>query len=297
LPSYHFQTVDVFTDRRFCGNPLAVFPDARGMSGDEMQALAAEFNLSETAFVLPPEDPTNTARVRIFHRTAEMPFAGHPSIGTAYVLAREGICHGNELRFEVPAGLVHVELEPDADGVVRGGKLTAPQPLTIGTGIATDTIADCLSLRHADIVTSNHAPQQASVGTSYILAELTDDALTRCVPDLSAFRAAVATAPELAGRFSIHVYTRAGNHVRARMFAPLAGTWEDPATGSANAALGALLLSFTADTAIELTVTQGVELGRHSVLRVGASRTAVGIVSTVAGTCVPVFSGEAQLDR
>ena len=88
---YRFETVDVFTTRRFGGNPLAVFPDARGLSDAQMQALAAELNLSETTFVLPPVNPANAARVRIFNRTAEMAFAGHPSIGTAFVLAR-GAC-------------------------------------------------------------------------------------------------------------------------------------------------------------------------------------------------------------
>src|SRR6185295_5148807 len=90
MPTFSFVTVDVFTDRRFGGNPLAVFPDARGLSDSDMQSLAAEFNLSETTFVLPPDDPAHTARVRIFNRTAEMPFAGHPNVGTGYVLARQG---------------------------------------------------------------------------------------------------------------------------------------------------------------------------------------------------------------
>ena len=90
MRTYSFVTVDVFTTTRFGGNPLAVFPDATGMSDAEMQSLAAEFNLSETTFVLPPEDPANTARVRIFTRTREMPFAGHPNVGTAYVLAQQG---------------------------------------------------------------------------------------------------------------------------------------------------------------------------------------------------------------
>ncbi|WP_304190927.1 PhzF family phenazine biosynthesis protein, partial [Phenylobacterium aquaticum] len=90
MPTYAFVTVDVFTDTRFGGNQLAVFPDARGLSDAQMQALAAEFNLSETTFVLPPEDPAHTARVRIFNRTAEMPFAGHPNVGTGWVLAQAG---------------------------------------------------------------------------------------------------------------------------------------------------------------------------------------------------------------
>src|SRR6201988_2261063 len=102
MPKYAFVTVDVFTDRRFGGNPLAVCPHAPGLPDSDMQALAAEFNLSETTFVLPPEDPKHTARVRIFNRTAEMPFAGHPSVGTGYVLAQRGA--GGGLTLEVAAG-------------------------------------------------------------------------------------------------------------------------------------------------------------------------------------------------
>src|SRR3712207_9593313 len=105
---FEFVTVDVFTDRRFGGNPLAVFPDARGLSDEEMQKLAAEMNLSETTFVLPPGSPGNTARVRIFNRTAEMPFAGHPNVGTGFVLARRDPGLGAPLRFEEIAGLVEV---------------------------------------------------------------------------------------------------------------------------------------------------------------------------------------------
>ncbi|MFJ5368287.1 PhzF family phenazine biosynthesis protein, partial [Bosea sp. CER48] len=106
MPSYPYETVDVFTDKPFGGNQLAVFTDARGLSDAQMQALAAEMNYSETTFVLPPEDPANDARVRIFHRTAEMPFAGHPNVGTACVLARHGRDRDGVLRFEQMAGLV-----------------------------------------------------------------------------------------------------------------------------------------------------------------------------------------------
>src|ERR671910_2181082 len=98
MRTFSFVTVDVFTDRRFGGNPLAVFPDAQGLSDGEMQSLASEFNLSETTFVLPPSDPANTARVRIFNRTAEMPFAGHPNVGTAFALAQLGRATGDVLR-------------------------------------------------------------------------------------------------------------------------------------------------------------------------------------------------------
>ena len=111
---YAFVTVDVFTDRRFGGNPLAVFPDARGLADAEMQALAAEFNLSETTFVLPPDDPAHTARVRIFNRSYEMAFAGHPNIGTGYVLAAlRATERDGPLLFEELAGLVEVRIEPE----------------------------------------------------------------------------------------------------------------------------------------------------------------------------------------
>src|SRR3954471_8059695 len=120
MPTYAFVTLDVFTNQRFGGNPLAVFTDARGMSDAQMQALAAEFNLSETTFVLPPEDPANTARVRIFNRTAEMPFAGHPNVGTGYVLASQGRDREGALRFEEIAGLVEVRVARDSGGGLTG---------------------------------------------------------------------------------------------------------------------------------------------------------------------------------
>src|SRR3981081_3548139 len=108
MPAFPFVTLDVFTDHRFGGNPLAVFTDARGLSDTEMQSMAAEMNLSEPTFALPPEDPAHTARVRIFNRTAEMPFAGHPSVGTGFILAGQGRDRDGLLRFEEIAGLVEV---------------------------------------------------------------------------------------------------------------------------------------------------------------------------------------------
>src|SRR6188474_250086 len=126
MRTFAFVTVDVFTDRRFGGNPLAVFPDASGLSDAEMQSLAAEFNLSETTFVLPPADPANTARVRIFNRKSEMPFAGHPNVGTGWVLAKQGRAKAGRLRFEEIAGLVEVQVAPEAVTIA------APQPLSLG---------------------------------------------------------------------------------------------------------------------------------------------------------------------
>lgn len=283
-----FVTLDVFTDTRFGGNPLAVFTDARGLTDAQMQSLAAEMNLSETTFVLPPQDSANTARVRIFNRTAEMPFAGHPSVGTGWVLSQMG--RGEVLRLEVPAGIVEVRIENG------GGVIAAPQPLTVGEALPVETIAACAGLTPADIVVSAHRPVEATVGVKFVFAEVTPDALGRAAPDLAAFRQAAHDHPEHGDRLSLHLYAHDGaGALRARMFAPNSGTVEDPATGSANATLAALLLSLSDKDEAAWTVTQGVEMGRPSRLRVAARRTAEGVRATVGGGCVPVLSGQAQL--
>jgi trans-2,3-dihydro-3-hydroxyanthranilate isomerase len=292
---HHFETVDVFTEQRFGGNPLAVFVDAAGIDDATMQALAAEMNYSETTFVLPPHDPANTARVRIFNRKHEMPFAGHPTIGTAFVMARRGLIPADLARFELPAGIASISIERDAGGSVLGGKVEAPQRLSLGMEIPPAAVAACLGIGIDDILTANHEPVIASAGNFYVCAETTEAALARCEPDIAAFRTAAEERPSLNGRFSVLVYTRNGNDLHARMFAPLAGTWEDPATGSANAPLAGLLLSLSGDDYAEFSVRQGAEMGRPSYLQTTARRTADGIVVTVAGRCQPVFSGTIEL--
>lgn len=293
MPAYAFETVDVFTERRFGGNPLAVFTDARGLTQQQMQALAFEFNLSETTFILPPENPENTARVRIFNRTAEMTFAGHPSIGTAYVLARSGAAPGDQLRLEVPAGIVAVSLEREGNEVI-GGRITAPQPLSTGVELPPEIIAACAGLDVDDVITATHNPITATGGVPFVLAEVRHDALARCAPDITAFRQAIAAGLSTEGRFSLFVYARDGQNVRARMFAPAAGTWEDPATGSASATLAALLLRCSTANENAFAIRQGEEMGRPSLLNVSASRRSGEITATVAGRCVPVMRGEAR---
>jgi len=296
MHTYAFVTVDVFTERRFGGNPLAVFPDAAGMSDAEMQSLAAEFNLSETTFVLPPEDPAHTARVRIFTRTREMPFAGHPNVGTAYVLAQQGRDRGGKLVFEELAGLVEIEVERDGSGAPVGATIAAPQPLSLGPELPAGTIAACASLQTADIRVGAHRPVAASLGNPFVIAEVDASALSRATPDLASFRQAVEAEPALNGRLGLYLYARdAEGSVQARMFAPLGGTFEDAATGSAAGPLGALLLSLSADRELRLDIHQGVAMGRPSLLRVVARRSADGIRATIAGQCVPVLRGEAQL--
>ncbi|NOG68838.1 PhzF family phenazine biosynthesis protein [Roseicella sp. DB1501] len=293
---FRFVTLDVFTDRRFGGNQLAVFPEARGLDEAEMQALAAEFNLSETTFVLPPQDPANTARVRIFNRVAEMPFAGHPSVGTAWVLAQQAPAGAGRLRLEEVAGIVEVELWRDAAGAVRGAAIAAPQPLAVGAAMPVEAIAACAGLDPAMVVTARHPPQLAADGGNpRVLVEVTAEGLAAARPDLGAFQRCVAAHPALCGRLSLYLYRREGEGLRARMFSPLTGTWEDPATGSAATPLAGFLLHLSGAEAASLDILQGVEMGRPSLLRTTARRTASGIRATVGGHCVPVLRGEAEL--
>jgi trans-2,3-dihydro-3-hydroxyanthranilate isomerase len=302
MPTYSFVTVDVFTDRRFGGNPLAVFPDASGLSDGEMQSLAAEFNLSEATFVVPPEDPSNTARVRIFNRTSEMPFAGHPNVGTGWVLAGLGRDRDSVLRFEEIAGLVEVRVERDG----KGGKLhavtiAAPQPLSLGAEMPVELLAGCVGLDVSDVVVTAHRPIAASVGNSFVIAEVKAAALSRAAPDMSRFRSAVEAFPALGPRrLPLYLYAHDGQsadrtRLRARMFSPLSGTIEDAATGSAATPLAALLLSLTTDSKRRHDITQGVEMGRPSLLACSAWRAGDGIRANVGGGCVPVLKGEISL--
>src|SRR6266851_7425474 len=301
MRSYGFVTVDVFTDRRFGGNPLAVFPDASGLSDGEMQSLAAEFNLSETTFVVPPENPANTACVRIFNRTSEMPFAGHPNVGTGWVLAGLGRDRDGVLRFEEIAGLVEVSVERNgAGGQLRAVTIAAPQPLSLGAEMPVELLAGCAGLDASDVVVATHRPVVASVGNSFVIAEVKAAALSRATPDVSRFRSAVEAFPALGPRRLPLYYAQDGQnadaiHLRARMFSPLSGTVEDAATGSAATPLAALLLSLTKVSERRYDITQGVEMGRPSLLACSARRAADGVRASVGGGCVAVLKGEVSL--
>ena len=195
MPAYEFVTVDVFTDRRFGGNPLAVFPDARGLTDEQMQALAMEFNLSETTFVLPPDNPQHHAKVRIFTPRAELPFAGHPNVGTGYVLAQRDDDPPEHYVFEELAGLVRVHVLRSGDAI-SGARISAPRALSIDIGIPEDVVAACAGLTEDDIATGAHAPLVASVGTPFVIAEVASvAALSRASPDIGAFRLAGRTVP------------------------------------------------------------------------------------------------------
>jgi trans-2,3-dihydro-3-hydroxyanthranilate isomerase len=291
---------DVFSEQRFGGNPLAVLPDASGLDDGAMQRIAREFNFSETTFVLPPEQG-HTRKVRIFTPKVEVPFAGHPNLGTAFVLARSGelgpLDGPLSVTFEERAGLVPIDIEVAGGAPVRC-ELRAPEPLSLGKTVSAEQVAAALSLAPADIVSRTHPPQVASVGLPFVFAELSGrDALERVRIDWAGFEAlAAAGLPP-----DVHVYVRSDDEfdVRARMLAPLDGVPEDPATGSANCALVALLaqLDPRPDCELRLRIAQGVELGRPSVLDARADKRAGEIVAAhIGGACVMVGEGRLHLD-
>lgn len=300
-----YVTVDVFTSERFVGNPLAVIPDARGLSSDAMQKIATEFNYSETTFVLPPENPDHSARVRIFTPTAEIPFAGHPNVGTAFALGRQreifGKPVGDRLTFEEEAGLVEVTLLRKG-GDITGASIRAPGSLTVGEAVADELIARCVQIDPLSIRRTPHAPIFASVGLPFAYAELDSlETLGKAWPNAAVFAEAAARHKEDKTGFSLFLYVRSTEnpwHIRARMFAPLDNVTEDPATGSASAALGAYLTSLlpAQDAEVKITIEQGVEMGRRSVIGVEVRKTA-GVVNEVllSGSSVHVMRGEILL--
>jgi trans-2,3-dihydro-3-hydroxyanthranilate isomerase len=296
-----YVTADVFTDERFKGNPVAIVLDANGLSTNQMQAIASEFAYSETTFVLPPRNAANTAWVRIFTPSREIPFAGHPNIGTAFVLAAKAASGQGPLSdllvFEELAGLVPVSQLKEG-GIIVGAELIAPEPLTRLSYVSPSQVSACLSLTPEDVLVDVHAPQVASVGLPFLVAELASrDALRRCVPNLVAFKGLL----PIDGAVSIYAYTRDIDRARtgvicdleAWMFTPR--MTEDPATGSATAATAALIAQVRGLAELSLCVAQGVDMGRPSILSAkvdthdGHARVRVG------GKCVSVMEGSFQL--
>ncbi len=297
---FNYLTVDVFTEQQFGGNQLAVIPDARGLTTAQMQAITREFNFAESTFVLPPFSPENDAQLRIFTPGHEVPFAGHPNVGTAFVLATLGQVHGKPvggmLRFEEKAGLVNLTIDRDTAGAPVSTELTAPAPLELGAEVSAAHVAQAIGLTEQQILTVGHAPQMASVGLPFTIAELPDLAtLAAAYPDAPAFDRHFANLPGDA----VYCYVRTGaESVQARMFAPLYGVAEDSATGSAAAALSGFLanLNPAADGTFDLSITQGVEMGRPSLIR-GSADKSDGDVSAVrvGGPSVPVMEGFLQV--
>jgi trans-2,3-dihydro-3-hydroxyanthranilate isomerase len=294
-------TVDVFTDRAFGGNQLAVVLDAGGLSGAQMQAIATEFNYSETTFVLPPREAANDAEVRIFTPVRELPFAGQPNVGTAFVLATIAKEPKPRLLFEEKAGLVPVDIRRK-QGHVVSTELTAPQPLSRLAQLSAAEVAACISLTADDITAERHVPQVVGVGTPFVVAEVRSrEAVRRAKPDAAAFGRVLPRD----GAFAVYFYTRdvpaaeAPCEIQARMFFPGAsGLIEDPATGSATVAAAALFadLDPARDGELKLTVGQGFDMGRPSLLLTRVHKQDGRIVSShVGGGCVQMMEGTFRL--
>lgn len=294
---YRFVTCDVFTTRRFCGNQLAVLPDAEGLDGAQMQALAREFNYSETTFVLPPRDPANLAAVRIFTPRAELGFAGHPTIGTALTLAWQGRTpHGGGFTLELQAGNVPVQVRRREGGGLAA-EFAAPQPPRHDPPLPPGTVAAALGLAVDDLVLDDGLPCAGSCGTPFLLVELAGlDALGRArARDFAGLPASTGG--------SVFLFTRQGtaepDELRARMYAPSHGILEDPATGSAVAALAGFLAGRAglADGWHRWRIRQGVEMGRPSLIEAAAHRSADVVAEVrIGGSAVPVAKGSIEVD-
>ena len=288
-----FVTLDVFTDRRFAGNPLAVVLDAERLDDEAMQAIAREFNHPETVFVFPPSDPDRRARVRIFTPARELPFAGHPTVGTAVLLAlRDGAPAGGELVLEESIGPVRCVVEASAGG--RGRARFAIPQLPAEAGPAPDGAAIAAALGLAPAELGELAPARWSAGLPYTIVPLaTRAAVARCRPDPARFDAVFGQggAPG-----AVYVFCREtvepGRSFHARMFAPGMGVPEDPATGSAVAAFAGMLAPRLPDGSHEIAIEQGYEMGRPGLIRLAAEVAAGRLVSaSIAGDAVIVTEG------
>lgn len=293
---YRYYICDVFTETLFGGNPLAVLTDARGLSDEQMQRIAREFNFSESTFVFPPEDGGDR-RVRIFTPKVEVPFAGHPNIGTAFVLAHTGELDGrDEVVFEEAAGRVPVSVSREG-GRIRC-ELAAPETLTLSEPASVELIAAALSLEPEDIVTETHLPQAASVGLPFVMAELPDtDTLARARINAEMFD--VLADEGLPPDIHMYVQDDGAYDIRARMFAPLDGVPEDPATGSANCALAALLAHYAPEESGDFgwRILQGAEMGRPSVLEARAEKRDGRVTGAwIGGETVAFAEGWLELD-
>ena len=262
-----FATLDVFTATRLAGNPLAVVLDAEGLDEVMLQAIAREFNLSETVFVFPPAAPAHRARLRIFTPTVELPFAGHPTLGTAALLGRlDGRAGARELIMEEAIGPVRCKVEAiDADrGRVRFDLPVLPREL--GPADDIEQLAAALSLSPPAIGFDDFVPGRWSAGVPMTLVPIRSlRDVRRCRVDLSQLR-------RLAPPVAIFVFCRKtvgpGCAFHARMFAPTMGVPEDPATGSAVAAFAGMLAKFGRLEAGDhaFAIEQGIEIGRPSVI-------------------------------
>ncbi|MGH1369227.1 MAG: PhzF family phenazine biosynthesis protein [Maritimibacter sp.] len=273
-----FVTYDVFTDRPFGGNQLAIVPDARDLPEDHLHAITREFGFSETVFLYPPEREGSTAKLRIFTPGGEVPFAGHPVIGTAVMLAQAGA--GPQMELDLGIGPMTINATAE-----RASFMNA-QPLQTLAHPAPALVARALGLSQSDFAA---APVMASVGLDFTFTALkTRDALALIQTKIAAFREGHAAHPSSLD-FAQVAYVDEGDTLHMRMFAPLNGVPEDPATGSAAAALAAVLQQTRGP--FEALIHQGVDMGRPSKIGIKAETDHV----IVSGCAVHMMQGELTL--
>ena len=306
LPSrpmrHRYLTADVFTDRPFGGNPLAVFPEARGIPGDRMQQIARELNLSETVFVLPPDDPAHTRKLRIFTPAAELPFAGHPTVGTAFVLAAIGDVklEGEEARvvFEEGVGPVPVAIRAEGGRPVFSQLTAAKLPEVGPPPPSIPELAGMLSLDPEDLLDGGDAPEAVSCGVPFLYIPLRNrEAVGRARLRTDLWEKI------LSGFWATEVYVfardpeLAGSDLHSRMFAPRMGIAEDPATGAATASLGGYLGSRAPerDGTLRWVIEQGFEMGRPSLLHLEVDK-ADGRITKVRVGGASVLMGEGWME-
>ncbi len=300
---YRFHTADVFTDRAFGGNQLAVFPQAEGLADEQMQQVARELNLSETVFVSPPKDPAHCRSLRIFTPKIEVPFAGHPTVGTARVLAQIGEIEltGERTTIVLEEGVGPIE-------VMIRGEYGRPVDATFTTAMLPEfgppappaaALARMLSLAESDLLLETRPPTAVSCGLPFLFVPLRDlDAVRRARLRLQDWEELLADfwAPH------VHIFTHdaelPGCDLHARMFAPGAGVPEDPATGSAAAALAGLLAARSPEPegTLRWTVEQGLEIGRPSIIEIEADKADGEVVAVrVGGSAVMISEGLMQI--
>jgi trans-2,3-dihydro-3-hydroxyanthranilate isomerase len=307
MKKLRYHIVDVFTDRQFGGNPLAVFTDGRGLSTETMQAIAKEMNLSETTFVLPPKDAANHYHVRIFTPGSELPMAGHPTVGTTFILARESMIENSErendegsttVRLEEGVGLIPVQISW-RDGTADFIEMNQPPPTFGATFDDRAALAGVISLEASDI-DARFPCQVVSCGVPFLFVPVTSlEAARRARPRLDLIEKVLPGFPP-----EIFVFTTEtevpGSGVHSRMFAPGLGITEDPATGSANGPLGCYLVRHNvvaSDTQLDITSEQGIEMGRPSFLRIRIDHDGEKITRVrVGGRCRYVGGGHLELE-
>lgn len=299
---YRYAILDVFTDVPLSGNPLAVLPEAAGLDAEQMQAIAGEFNLSETVFVLPAENPVRTAAIRIFTPRRELPFAGHPTVGTAVLLGLDRLKSGAGLAESVV--ILEERVGPVRCGVSVSGRdghaiFDVPKvPEHLQPAGDPEAIAAALGLLPQEIGFENHEPSVFTAGLPFTFVPVRDlDTIGKAAPTVDKWRAAFSSKAE--GAF---VYTRStvgvGRQFHGRMFAPTAGIAEDPATGSAVAAFGGVIKRFDAHPAgsHRFIVEQGFEMGRPSLITLEIDIEGSAIVAErIGGHAVVVAEGTLQL--